>query len=467
MATFDPALLQALRGQLRGPAYTRDSDAALFDESCTIWNGMVKTRPAIVARPTGTADVAACVRFAREHGLPIAPKGGGHNLSGTSMADGGLTVDLSRMRAVLVDPVRKLARVQGGALLGDVDRETQVHGLAAPLGFVSETGVGGLTLGGGFGYLTRRYGWACDNLVEVELVVADGRVVRTSAEENADLFWAVRGGGGNFGIATTFTFRLHEVGPTITGGLIAWPGDQGAEVFATYAELTRTAPRELTMAATARLAPAAPFVPPAWHGKPAVLVVVCHTGSEAQAEADLAPLRRLGTPIVDLVVRKPYAAQQALLDATQPKGFHYYWKSEFLPALTQPLIDRILARGHGAPTPQSQALVFHIGGAIAERAPDDGAVGNRDAEFVLGVAGAWAPDHPAGSANVAWVRETWEQIRPYSTGGVYVNFLTADEGDDRIRAAYGANYTRLARTKAAWDPTNLFRSNKNVAPQAG
>lgn len=465
LESVDPTIINAFRTRLRGPVLLRDSDPAGFEETCKIWNGMVQSRPAVVVRPTGTADVVESVRFAREQRLAISPKGGGHNIAGTCLADGGLTVDMCRLRGVLVDRERKLVHVQPGCLLGDVDRETQLHGLAAVLGFVSETGVAGLTLGGGFGYLTRRFGWTSDNLVEAEVVTADGRVLRASAEDNADLFWGIRGGGGNFGIVTRFTFRLHEVGPMVTAGMCVWPAEQAPEVIAKYAELTRVAPRELTLAMTMRLAPPAPFLPKEWHGKPIIANVVCHTGSQAQADADLAPLRSLGKPIADLIARKPYCAQQSMLDATQPKGPHYYWKSEFLPALTAEACDVFGTYGTQTPTPQSQIIVFHVGGAIVERAADDGAVGNRDAEFAFAAAGCWLPDDPQGDAHRKWVRTAWQAMRPHSTGGVYVNFLTAEEGEDRVREAYRDNFERLAAVKAAYDPENLFRSNKNVVPQ--
>jgi FAD/FMN-containing dehydrogenase len=460
--TLTPATLDALKARLRGPVLVPGSDG--FDEACRIWNGMIRARPALVVRTTGTADVVECVRFAAEHRVLVSPKCGGHNIAGTSLAAGGLMVDLSRMKGVLVDPEHRVARVQSGCLLCDVDRETQLHGLAAVLGFVSETGVAGLTLGGGFGYLTRRFGWAVDNLLEVELVAADGRVLRASDHENADLFWAVRGGGGNFGIVTAFTFRVHAVGPTITGGLIAWPAEEAPAVLARYREVTRGVGRELTLALTMRLAPPAPFVPREWHGKPIIAVVACHTGSSAQASKDLAPIKQLGTPIVDLVSEKAYVQQQSMLDATQPKGLHYYWKTEYLSGLTDTMLETFRTHGAAVTSPQSQIVLFHIAGAISERSPDDGAVGNRDAEYMMGVAGAWTPDDPGAERHVGWVRGAWEALRPHATGGVYVNFLAEDEGEDRIRAAYRDNLARLSAVKAKYDPENLFRSNKNISP---
>jgi FAD/FMN-containing dehydrogenase len=297
---------------------------------------------------------------------------------------------MSRMRDVTVDPDSRLAHVGPGCLLKHIDGATQQHGLATVLGFVSETGVAGLTLGGGFGYLTRRFGWAVDNLEEVEVVTADGEIRTANRVENADLFWALRGAGGNFGVVTRFTFRLHEVGPVITGGLIAWSADRAGEVLETYRELTESAPRELTAAVTVRLAPPAPFLPQEWHGRPIAGLILCHSGTNR--EADLEAVRALGDPIVDLVAEKPYAAQQSMLDPTQPKGLFYYWKTEFLPGLSSEFLDTFRERALQATSPMSQSLVFHLGGALNEHENGDGAVGNRDATHVGGFAGAWRPD---------------------------------------------------------------------------
>jgi FAD/FMN-containing dehydrogenase len=462
---LDEAAITGFRSKLRGQLLREDTDREAFEESCKIWNAMVRTRPALVVRPTGTADVVECVRLARERALLISPKGGGHNIAGTSLVENGLMVDMCRMRGVLVDPKQKLVRVQAGCLLGDVDRETQLHGLATVLGFVSETGLAGLTLGGGIGYLTRRFGWTSDNLVEVEIVTADAKVLRASADENADLFWALRGGGGNFGIVTSFTFRLHEVGPMVTAGMIVWPAEQAKDVLAKFSEITSTSRRELTLVSTMRLAPPAPFIPKEWHGKPIIGVVACHSGTASQVEKDLAPLKGLGKPLVDLIAQKTYVAQQMMLDATQPKGLHYYWKSEYLPVLTDEIVDTYRTHGSAVPTPQSQIFMFQVGGAIADRPADDGAVGNRDACFVFGAAGSWLPDDANAQRHMSWVRGAWDSIRPLATGGVYVNFLTAEEGEDRVRAAYRENFARLTMVKAKYDPENVFRANKNVPPQ--
>ncbi len=432
-----------------------------WDDAVLIWNGMVAKVPALVIQPASARDVAAAVEFARNHGLLLSIKGGGHNIAGTSIAEGGVTLDMSRMRQVDVDPTALLAHVGPGCLLKDVDRATQEFGLAAMLGFVSETGVAGLTLGGGFGYLARRFGWAVDNLEEVEIVTADGMVQTANRSENADLFWALRGGGGNFGVVTRFTFRLHEVGPTVTGGLVIWSADRVDDVLATYHELTESAPRELTAAAMVRLAPPLPFIPEEWHGKPVAGMLMCHSG--ANPEADLAPVRALGEPIVDLVVEKPYVEQQSMLDDMNPKGLHYYWKTEFLPGLSAAYLETFRDHALKVPSPMSYSIIFHLAGALNERQDDDGAVGNRDARFITGFSGEWPPN-VRNDEHVAWVRTSWEAIRPFSTGGNYVNFQLAEDGDARTAEAYGTNLARLRQVKAQYDPDNLFRVNRNISP---
>jgi FAD/FMN-containing dehydrogenase len=432
-----------------------------WDEAVLTWNAMVAKAPALVLQPTSARDVAAAVGFARDHGLLLGVKGGGHNIAGTAIADGGLTLDLSRLRTVAVDPEARLAHVGPGCRLGEVDQATQAHRLATVLGFVSETGVAGLTLGGGWGYLTRRFGWTVDNLAEVEVVGADGRIRTASHSEHDELFWALRGGGGNFGVVTRFSFRLHPVGPTITGGLIAWSAERAKEVLAAYRDLTESAPRELTAAVIVRLAPPALFVPAEWHGKPIVGILLCHTG--ADPAADLAALRALGDPVLDLVTSKSYAAQQSMLNAMEPRGLHRYWKSEFLPGLSSAFLDRFCDSALQVTSPLSHALVFHLAGALNEHGGDDGAVGNRDTGYIASFAGTWPPDAPSDE-HVAWVREGWERIRPFSTGGNYVNMQTADDDATRTADAYRNNYQRLQRVKATYDPDNLFRVNRNIPP---
>ena len=437
-----------------------------FDEATRIWNGMISKRPALVVQPLSADDVREAVAFARANGILLSIKGGGHNIAGTSLADGGLTLDMSRMRSVEVDPERRIARVGPGCLLRDVDGATQEHGLATVLGFVSETGAAGLTLGGGFGYLTRRFGWTVDNLEEVEIVTADGEIRRAASDEHEDLFWALRGGGGNFGVVTRFTFRLHEVGPEITGGLIAWDVDDAGEVLGLYRELAEAAPRELTLGVAMRFAPAAPFIPERWHGKPVVVVFACHSGDPSRAARDFAPLRALGRPVADVIRQKPYVEQQSIFDPSQPKGMHYYWKSEFLPRLSDELLETFRQQGAGMASRMSQIWIIQLGGALVDHDATTTSFGNRDADAIFAATGSWPPGAPEHENDHAWARAAWEALRPYSTGGNYVNVQTADDDDVRLREAYRESLDRLAKVKAAYDPDNLFRINRNIAPAA-
>ncbi|QLG27993.1 FAD-binding oxidoreductase [Halorarum halophilum] len=461
--TVTAETLEDVRQRLRGPLLTPDDEG--FEEATRIWNGMIERTPALVVQPTGTADVVAAVDYAREHDLLLSVKGGGHNIAGTALADGGVTIDMSRLRGVLVDPEEGTATAQAGCLIGDIDRETQLHGLVTPGGFVSETGLAGLTLGGGFGYLTRRFGWTVDNLLEVEIVTAAGEVRRASRDENEDLFWAIRGAGHNFGAVTSFTYRLHEVGPTVYGGLVAWPFERADEILEAYRELTAEAPRELTVFTILRRAPPAPFVPEEWHGKRICAMSVCYSGDLGDVDEVLAPIRALEDPVVDQLRELPYTRLQSYLDATQPKGNHYYWKTEFAAELSDDLLSTARDLTGENPIPGGQMVFAHIGGALNEHDPGDGAVGNRDARFAFGAAGMWQPDDPNGDRYREWVRDAWERFRPFSTGGNYINFQTADESEDRIRATYGDNYDRLVETKKRYDPENVFRVNRNIRPE--
>jgi FAD/FMN-containing dehydrogenase len=453
------AVVKDLTGRIRGPLI-RPGDPE-FDEARSVWNAMIDRRPAVIVRCLGVADVVACVNAARTSGIPLTVKGGGHNIAGLAVCDGGLMMDMSLLRGVQVDPGKRVARAEPGCLLGDVDRETQAHGLAAILGFVSATGCAGLTLGGGFGYLTRRFGWSTDNLAAVDLVTADGRVVRASEEENADLFWGVCGGGGNFGVATGFDYKLHPVGPDVVAGAIAWRGEEAAGVLDLYRSIVTQAPRELTCVAGLRLAPPAPWLSKEVHGKPIVAFFVCYSGPVEEAERVLAPITSYGSPVGNIVQRRTYVSQQALLDATQPKGRRYYWKSEYLRAFDPALFTGAIEHASRIVSPHAGILIFPIDGALNERPEDHSAVGNRDAVGVLNIAGAWErPDDD--NANIDWARSAWRDLRQFSTGGTYVNFLTEEEGAERTRAAYRSNYPRLASLKAKWDPDNLFRTNKNI-----
>jgi FAD/FMN-containing dehydrogenase len=458
---LEPEALERLRSQLRGPLLLPNS--AGYEEARTVWNAMIDRRPALVARCLGAADVLTCVRFAREHDLLLCIKSGGHNIAGLASAEGALMLDLSLMRGVWVDAQRRLARAQGGCLLGDVDRETQLHGRAAVLGFVSLTGIAGLTLGGGFGYLTRRFGWTSDTVEAMELVTADARLLRASETENADLFWGLRGGGGNFGVVTGIEYRLFDVGPQIVGGVVAWPASETREVLALYRSLTASAPEDLTLVAILRPAPPAPWLPKEQHGKPIVALLACHSGDPEIGEKLVAPIKSFGKPIGDILVRRPYAQLQTLLDGTQPKGRRYYWKSEYLPGITPDLCEMATEHAAKIRSPHSAVIFFQLEGAL-NRLPDSHSpVGNRDARFVLNVAGSW--ERPQDDAeNIEWVRGAWTELRRFSTGGNYINFQTEDETAERIQAALGPSMRRLSEIKSRFDPQNVFRTNRNIEP---
>jgi FAD/FMN-containing dehydrogenase len=451
-----------LKARLRGELLLA-GDAG-YDESRSIWNAMIDRRPAAIVRALGVPDVVRGVRFARENGLPLSIKGGGHNIAGLAVVDGGLMLDLSLMRNVAVNPDARTAQAEAGSLLSDVDRATQAHGLAAVLGFVSTTGIAGLTLGGGFGYLTRRFGWTTDTLVSAEVVTADGEVVHASEEQNPDLFWGLRGGGGNFGVVKRFEYRLFPVGPEVMAGLIAWRAEDAPAVLEMYRALAEDAPPELTAAAVLRMAPPAPWLPREIHGKPIVALVILYTGPLEEGQKQLAAIKAFGPPVGDVVQSRTYASQQSILDPTQPKGRRYYWKSEYLSRLEPDLLRLAIEHAWRMVSPYSAVFLFPVGGALGRFPEDHAAMGNRDASYVLNIAGSWdkAEDD---RGNMEWTRAAWRDMRRFSTGGAYINFQTEEEGEERIRAAYGRNYDRLVEVKTRWDPENLFRMNKNILPR--
>ena len=459
--TISADALQAFRAAFRGPVLQRED--AGYDDCRQIWNAMIDRRPGLIVRCSGTADVVQAVKLAREHQLLLSIRGGGHNIAGLAVCEGGLMIDLSAMRGVSVDPASRIAVAQAGCTLGDVDRETQLHGQAAVLGFVSATGIAGLTTGGGFGYLTRRFGWTCDNLVSMDVVTADGAVLRASDSENPELFWCLRGGSGNFGVVTSIEYKTHAIGPTVLGGIIAWKAEEAADVLRRYHEVSASAPRELTLVTLMRYAPPAPWMPKEMHGKPMIGVLAVHSGRPEDGEPLIAPLRAVGKPVADIVMPRPYTQMQTLLDATQPKGRRYYWKSEYLPRLEPELLTQLIACAGRMPVAYSAAILFQVGGALNELPAEHSPAGNRDAAFVLNLPGSW--DTPAeDAANVVWVRESWQSLRKFSTGGVYVNFLTEDEGPERTAAAYGkATFDKLATLKRKYDPMNLFQHTRSFA----
>ena len=442
------------------------ADHAEYDTARAVWNGAVDRRPRLVARCSGTADVAAAVRFAREHDLEIAVRGGGHNVGGTAVCDGGIVVDLSAMRAVWVDPAGRTARVQGGALWGDVDHETQAHGLATTGGIVSHTGVAGLTLGGGIGFLMRRHGLAVDNLVAAEVVTADGRVVHASSHDEPDLFWALRGGGGNFGVVTSFRFSLHPLGPTVLAGPVFWAADDTVDVLRFYRDFVAEAPDEVGTVVRLGTIPPLPVIPGHLHWRPAVAVACCYAGAPDDGERALRPLRRHGTPLADLLGPTPYVAFQSALDDTVPHGWHYYWKATGLARLTDDVIDVVADRAYRAGSPRSYAAIFHLGGAVARPPHDATAYAGRDVAHTMSIDGVWLPDEAGehAAAETAWAREFLHALEPHRAG-VYVNFLDADDDADRVREAYGdRTYRRLVELKAKYDPDNALHQNKNICP---
>jgi FAD/FMN-containing dehydrogenase len=451
--------IDGFRGRLIG---AEDAD---YDTARAVWNGAIDRRPALIARCLGPADVVAAVRFARDHDLEIAIRGGGHNVAGTAVCDDGIVIDLSAMRAVRVDPSTRRAWVQGGALWGDVDRETQAHGLATTGGIVSHTGVAGLTLGGGIGWLMRRHGLTVDNLLAVDVVTGDGERLRASDEEHPDLFWALRGGGGNFGVATSFEFRLHPIGPAIFAGPIFWDAAESREVLRLYRDFIRDAPDELGTTVRFGTAPPLRDVPEHLHWRPVVMVGTCYTGPIADGERLLRPLRAARTPLLDLVGPTAYVDFQSAMDSTVVHGWEYYWKSTDLPELDDDLIDVIARHAFSCSSPRSYALLFNPTGAVNRVAEGATAYGNRQASHAMTLDGVWRPGEEFGDRDTAWVREFFAALGPFRDG-VYVNFLGGDDEADRVREAYGdAVFDRLAEVKTRYDPDNVFHHNQNVRPR--
>lgn len=446
---IDP-LVQRIRGRV-----LRVGDAE-YDAARHIWNGMIDRRPALVVRSAGAADVVASVNFARDEGLALAVRGGGHSAAGSSIADGSLMLDLSPMKSIRVDPARRVARAEGGVTWAEFDAETQAFGLATTGGVVSTTGIAGLTLGGGIGWLGRTHGLSCDNLLSVDIVTADGQLRSASAEENADLFWAVRGGGGNFGVVTSFEYRLHEVGPTVFAGLLVWPRDMAPEVLRAYREFTQGVPENASAYAGLGTSP---------EGVPIVVVIGFHHGATEEAETLFAPLRRIGPPVADMLQPMPYTAAQKMLDVLNPPGNRVYWKSSVLRDLSDEVLDTFVAHG-AAPSPLTAALIEFYGGAINRVGMEDTAYPLRNATYAVNAISAWT-DPAADDANIGWAREMFDAMQPHSPGSVYVNFLgVGDQEDDRVKAAYGPNYARLAAIKGKYDPANLFKLNHNIKPAA-
>ena len=436
---------------------------ATYDQARRLWNGAIDRTPAVIARCSDQADAAVALAYGLEAGVPVTVRGGGHNVGGWALADGAVAIDFSGMRAVRVDSQRRRAWVQPGALWGDVDAASQPLGLGAPAGIVTHTGVAGLTLGGGFGWLSRRFGLVSDNLVAADVTLASGERVRASESSHPDLFWAIRGGGGNFAIVTDFVFQLHAMRTQVVAGPIIHRAERAREVLRFYREFIDGAPDELSVYVNLRTAPPLAWMPPDLHGKPVIMLVPCYVGDPSNADRVLRPLREFGSPIADLVQDKQYLAHQGMFDAAVPHGWGYYWRSHYLPPLTDAAIDVLAEQAWQKQSPASYMLVFHLGGQMARPSDDHSAASGRDAAHAVVINAAWTeggPVHP----DIGWCRETFQALAPHSTGGVYMNFLHNDEGEARVRAAYGNRYQRLARIKARYDPHNILHSNQNIPP---
>jgi FAD/FMN-containing dehydrogenase len=434
-----------------------------FETARQIWNGDIQRRPAAIARCTGTADVLAAVRFARERELPIAIRGGGHAVAGHAVCDDGLVIDLSAMTGVRVDPMAGTVRAQGGCLWRHVDHESRAFGLAVTGGIVTHTGIGGLTLGGGIGHLMRRFGLTIDSLLSCDLTTADGELLVASGDEHPDLFWGLRGGGGNFGVVTSFKYQLHQLGPVVLAGVLAWPMAEAGEVLRFLRDFLADAPDEVGIMANLRMAPTLPAFPAELHGRPIVALIVCYAGPVAEGEQVLRPVREFKAPALDTVGPKAYVAHQAMFDPAYPHGRHYYWKGWKLPPLTDGAIDVIVQQAAVITSPLSAIPTFSLGGAVARVDEDATAFAGRSAAHDINFVASWLPDDPEPERHKAWARAAWEAMRPFAHG-VYVNFMS-DEPAPHVQVAYGdRKYARLATLKNKYDPSNVFRFNQNIPP---
>jgi FAD/FMN-containing dehydrogenase len=449
-------LASRMRGKLIFP------EDELYNEARKVYNAMIDKRPALIARCTSVADVIAAVNFARENKLPLAVRGGGHNGAGLALCDDGLVIDLSEMRGVRVDPARSEVRVEGGAVWGDVDHATHPFGLAVPTGFISSTGVGGLTLGGGVGYLTRKYGLTIDNLLSVDMVLADGSFVTANEKENKDLFWAVRGGGGNFGVVTSFLFRGNPVGETVYGGPIFWPIEHAEKVMRFWRDLILSNPKELNGWFGFHTVPPADMFPQEHHLKKMAVVVWCYTGDQKKAEQVFKPIREVAPAAMDFAGPIPLPALQSMFDGLYSPGLQWYWNADFVTDLSDEMIDLHIRYAKQLPTVHSTMHLYPINGAAQRVDQKDTAWSYRDANFVQVIVGV-DPDPANNERMIAWSKEYWRILHPFSAGGGYVNMMM-DEGQERVKAAYRDNYARLAQVKAKYDPQNLFRLNQNIKP---
>jgi FAD/FMN-containing dehydrogenase len=460
-SVLDAAEIDALKSQIKGRVLTEEDPE--YDQTRAIWNAMIDRRPAIIVQALVKEDVIRAVDLAREKSILLSVRGGGHNIAGNAVCDGGLMIDLSQMNTVTVDAANRRANVGPGALLSDLDRETQAHGLATPLGINSTTGVAGLTLGGGFGWLSRKYGMTVDNLLSAELVTADGRVVIASETENPDLFWGIRGGGGNFGIVTNFEFKLYPFGPEVLTGLIVFPLDQAKDVLSKYREAVKTMPDDLNVWTVLRKAPPLPFLPEDTHGKEVVILAIFYAGDPVEGEKLIEPLKSFGTPYGQFIGVQPYVNWQQAFDPLLTPGFRNYWKSHNFTELSDGAIDTAIEYVGKLPSPHTEIFFGLIGGQVSRIASDATAYSQRDAQWACNVHGRWETAEEDEKC-IGWSREFFDRSAQYATGGVYVNFMTEDE-TARISSAYKPEvWKRLVDLKDKWDPTNLFRMNQNVQP---
>jgi len=440
-----------------------------YEEARAVWNGAIDRHPAFIAGSTGPADVAAALRFARERDLPVAVRGGGHSVAGTSVCDDGVVIDLSPIKAIQMDPAARTARAGAGLRWGEFDAATQAFGLATTGGQMSETGIAGLTLGGGIGWLMRRHGLTVDNVLSADVVLADGRTVTANEHDHADLFWALRGGGGNFGIVTSFTYRLHPVGPEVLAGPVIWPLEDAPEVLRFYRGFADGAPREVNTIVALRKAPPLPFLPVELQERPVCIVAMAYFGDPEQAEPALSPIRSFGRPLLDMVARRPYTGLQSMFDAGVPHGWHYYWKSAEVGPLEDPVIDILVEHSSRIRSPWSYTIIFQLGGAVAEVDEDAAAYSNRQAAHNVNINGVWLPHQPIGDKETEWTRGFFADLEPHQTG-VYLNFLDRDE-QDRVPVAYGDDtYRLLSAIKGEYDPDGVFGLNHSIRspdPAAG
>jgi len=454
--------ISSFKKNFSGQLLTKDDKD--YNETRSIWNGMINKHPAIIARCKNSNDVSLSVKFARNHNLLTSTRGGGHNVAGNAVCEGGLMIDLSMMNNISIDQKKKTAKVEPGCTLGNTDAETQEYGMVVPAGIVTSTGVAGLTLGGGFGWLSRKWGLTCDHLISTELVTAEGEIINVNSEQNPDLFWGIKGGGGNFGIVTSFEFNLRELGPEIAGGLILYKLEDTEKVLSFYNEFIASAPREVTTVLVYRYCPAAPFIKEEFHGTPVFGIGALYAGKADKGMEVLKPIKQFGSPIGDVIAPKPFVTHQAMLDAGQPKGANYYWKSEYTKEVPDALSSKFVEQTLNMSSKASIIAAFQLGGAITDIGEEDTAYSFRNAGYALNINTQWQNGKDA-EKHIEWARKTQQLASPYSMGSGYINFASADESEERVVATYGnKKFKRLVDLKRKYDPDNFFRLNQNIKP---